>query len=143
MQDGQVGIENASLFNNIQALEELFNKKGDKIAAFLVEPIQGEAGVIVPDDDYWGKVRKLCDKHNILLAMDEVQTGFGRTGANFAHQLYNVKPDVMGCGKAAGGGILPVSFVAGSNEVINVLTPVFFSFSIKLYKFIYMFIHLF
>ena len=55
--------------------------------------------------------------------MDEVQTGFGRTGANFAHQLYNVKPDLMGCGKAAGGGILPVSFVAGSDEVIGVLTP--------------------
>ena len=55
--------------------------------------------------------------------MDEVQTGFGRTGANFAHQLYNVKPDLMGCGKAAGGGILPVSFVAGSDEIINLLTP--------------------
>jgi len=55
--------------------------------------------------------------------MDEVQTGFGRTGANFAHQLYNVKPDIMGCGKAAGGGILPVSFVAGKKEVIDVLTP--------------------
>ena len=110
-------------FNDIIALEKLFIEKGDKIAAFSVEPIQGEAGVIVPDDDYWPKVRALCDKYNILLAMDEVQTGFGRTGANFAHQLYNIKPDLMGCGKAAGGGILPVSFVAGKNEVINVLTP--------------------
>jgi ornithine--oxo-acid transaminase len=55
--------------------------------------------------------------------MDEVQTGFGRTGENFAHQLFGVKPDLMGCGKAAGGGILPVSFVAGRDEVINVLTP--------------------
>jgi len=110
-------------FNNIDALTSLFEKKGDKIAAYLVEPIQGEAGVIVPDKNYWTQVRALCDKHNILLAMDEVQTGFGRTGANFAHQLYNVKPDLMGCGKAAGGGILPVSFVAGSDEVIGVLTP--------------------
>ncbi len=110
-------------FNDIQALENLFDKKGDRIAAFSVEPIQGEAGVIVPDDSYWIKVRELCNKHNILLAMDEVQTGFGRTGANFAHQLYNIKPDLMGCGKAAGGGILPVSFVAGKDEVINVLTP--------------------
>ncbi len=110
-------------FNNIDALTSLFESKGEKIAAFLVEPIQGEAGVIVPDKDYWTQVRALCDKHNILLAMDEVQTGFGRTGANFAHQLYNVKPDLMGCGKAAGGGILPVSFVAGSDEVIGVLTP--------------------
>ena len=83
----------------------------------------GEAGVIVPDDDYWVKVKALCEKHNILLAMDEVQTGFGRTGANFAHQLYGVKPDLMGCGKAAGGGILPVSFVAGRKDVIDTLTP--------------------
>ena len=110
-------------FNDYDALKELFELKGDKIAAFSVEPIQGEAGVIVPDDDYWPKVSALCKKHNILLAFDEVQTGFGRTGANFAHQLYNVKPDIMGCGKAAGGGILPVSFVAGRNDVIGTLTP--------------------
>jgi ornithine--oxo-acid transaminase len=110
-------------FNDYQALKNLFEEKGDKIAAFSVEPIQGEAGVIVPDDDYWPKVQTLCKKHNILLAFDEVQTGFGRTGANFAHQLYNVKPDIMGCGKAAGGGILPVSFVAGRDDVIGTLTP--------------------
>ncbi len=116
------GIERVP-FNNIEALSSLFKKKADKIAAFLVEPIQGEAGVIVPNNDYWPKVRSLCDEYNILLAMDEVQTGFGRTGVNFAHQLYNIKPDLMGCGKAAGGGILPVSFVAGKNEVISVLTP--------------------
>ena len=89
----------------------------------MVEPIQGEAGVIVPDNDYWKQVRALCDEYNILLAMDEVQTGFARTGANFAHQLFDVKPDIMGCGKAAGGGILPVSFVAGRDDVIGVLTP--------------------
>ena len=116
------GIELTS-FNDINALKSLFESKGEKIAAFLVEPIQGEAGVIIPDDDYWSQVRNLCNEHNILLAMDEVQTGFGRTGANFAHQLYNIKPDLMGCGKAAGGGILPVSFVAGTDEVIGVLTP--------------------
>ena len=110
-------------FNDIDDLTTLFEKKGDKIAAYLVEPIQGEAGVIIPDYYYWPQVRALCDKHNILLAMDEVQTGYGRTGANFAHQLFDVKPDLMGCGKAAGGGILPVSFVAGTDEVIGVLTP--------------------
>ena len=110
-------------FNDYEALKNLFEEKGEKIAAFSVEPIQGEAGVIVPDDDYWPKVQKLCKEHNILLAFDEVQTGFGRTGANFAHQLYNVKPDIMGCGKAAGGGILPVSFVAGRDDVIGTLTP--------------------
>ena len=110
-------------YNDIDALEDLFEKKGDYIAAYMVEPIQGEAGVIVPDDNYFTKVYELCKKHNILLSMDEVQTGFGRTGRNFAHQLFGVKPDIMGCGKAAGGGILPVSFVAGSDEVLGVLTP--------------------
>ena len=110
-------------YNDIDALEDLFEKKGDYIAAYMVEPIQGEAGVIVPDDNYFIKVSELCKKHNLLLSMDEVQTGFGRTGRNFAHQLFGVKPDIMGCGKAAGGGILPVSFVAGSDEVLGVLTP--------------------
>mgnify|MGYP001261226275 FL=1 len=110
-------------YNDIDALEDLFEKRGDYIAAYMVEPIQGEAGVIVPDDNYFIKVSELCKKHNILLSMDEVQTGFGRTGRNFAHQLFGVKPDIMGCGKAAGGGILPVSFVAGSDEVLGVLTP--------------------
>ena len=110
-------------YNNIEALEDLFKKKGDQIASYMVEPIQGEAGVIVPDDAYFPQVSKLCKKYNVLLAMDEVQTGFGRTGRNFAHQLYGVKPDIMGCGKAAGGGILPVSFVAGRKDVIDVLTP--------------------
>ena len=110
-------------FNDIDALELLFEEKGHKIASFMLEPIQGEAGVIVPSDDYLPKVANLCKKHNILLSLDEVQTGFGRTGADFAHQLYDVKPDIMGCGKAAGGGILPVSFVAGRKDVIDVLTP--------------------
>ena len=110
-------------YNDIKALKELFEKKGKYIAAYSVEPIQGEAGVIVPDDDYWPQVADLCKKHNILLAMDEVQTGFGRTGENFAHQLFGVKPDIIGCGKAAGGGILPVSFVAGRKDIIDTLTP--------------------
>ena len=110
-------------FNDYEALKKIFEEKGDYIAAFSVEPIQGEAGVIVPDENYWTRVSKLCKDYNILLAFDEVQTGFGRTGKNFAHQLYNIKPDIMGCGKAAGGGILPVSFVAGREDVIGVLTP--------------------
>ena len=110
-------------YNDVDALESLFNEKGHRIASFMVEPIQGEAGVIVPSDDYFLKVSELCKKHNILLAMDEVQTGFGRTGKNFAHQLFGVKPDIMGCGKAAGGGILPISFVAGRKDVLDVLTP--------------------
>ena len=67
-------------FNNIEALKQKFEEKGELIAAYSVEPIQGEAGVIVPDENYWKEVRALCDQYNILLAMDEVQTGFGRTG---------------------------------------------------------------
>ena len=110
-------------YNDVDALQRLFEKKGEYIAAYMVEPIQGEAGVIVPDDDYFIKVSELCKKHNVLLSMDEVQTGFGRTGRNFAHQLFGVVPDIMGCGKAAGGGILPVSFVAGRDDVLGLLTP--------------------
>ncbi len=110
-------------FNDADALEALFLEKGDKIASFIVEPIQGEAGVILPLENYHPRVAELCKKHNVLYCVDEVQTGFGRTGADFAHQLYGVKPDLMACGKAAGGGIMPVSFVAGRRDVIDVLTP--------------------
>lgn len=110
-------------FNDIHALTALFEEKGDRIASYIVEPIQGEAGVILPTDDYHQQVADLCNKHNVLFCMDEVQTGFARTGVNFAHQLYGVKPDLMACGKAAGAGIMPVSFVSGRKDVINVLTP--------------------
>jgi len=110
-------------FNDADALETLFKAKGDRIASFIVEPIQGEAGVIVPAADYHARVAQLCKQYNVLFCVDEVQTGFARTGAHFAHQLYHVKPDLMACGKAAGGGIMPVSFVAGRRDVINVLTP--------------------
>ena len=82
-------------YNDVEALQKLFEEKGEYIAAYMVEPIQGEAGVIVPDDDYFIKVSELCKKHNILLSMDEVQTGFGRSGMDFAHQLFGVKPDIM------------------------------------------------
>ncbi len=110
-------------FNDADALEKLFQEKGDRIASYIVEPIQGEAGVILPSPDYLPRVAELCKTHNVLFCVDEVQTGFARTGAHFAHQLYNVKPDLMACGKAAGAGIMPVSFVAGRRDVIDVLTP--------------------
>jgi ornithine--oxo-acid transaminase len=110
-------------FNDANALEALFQEKGDRIASYIVEPIQGEAGVILPSPDYLPRVSELCKQYNVLLCVDEVQTGFARTGAHFAHMLYGVKPDLMACGKAAGGGIMPVSFVAGRREVIDVLTP--------------------
>jgi len=110
-------------FNDADALEALYKEKGDRIASFIVEPIQGEAGVILPSLDYHPRVEALCKKYNILYCVDEVQTGFARTGEHFAHQLYRSKPDLMACGKAAGGGIMPVSFVAGRRDVIDVLTP--------------------
>ncbi len=107
-------------YNDLESFKALID---DNTCAVMMEPLQGEGGIIAPDMDFVKGVRELCDKHNALLIFDEVQTGFGRTGANFAHQLFDVKPDLMGCGKAAGGGILPVSFVAGTDEVIGVLTP--------------------
>lgn len=110
-------------FNDIDALRAVFEKDHERICAFNAEPIQGEAGVIVPDEDYWPQVRALCDQYNILLVMDEVQTGYGRTGADFAHQLYGIKPDLMSCGKATGAGIVPLSFVAGRGDIIKLLQP--------------------
>lgn len=111
-------------FNNVAALEALFRREGEKIAAFIVEPIQGEAGIIIPSDDYLPRVQELCKKHNVLLAVDEVQTGMGRTGKLFAHQHYSgVNPDIIIFGKAAGGGIVPVSGILANNDVMRVFTP--------------------
>ncbi len=110
-------------YNDITAIEQAIKGNAEYLSAVILEPIQGEAGVIVPSDDYLPAVKKLCKEHNVLFCLDEVQTGYCRTGANFAHQLWNVKPDLMACGKAAGGGIIPVSYVAGRADVIDVLTP--------------------
>ena len=110
-------------YNNIPAIEQAITENAEFLSAVILEPIQGEAGVIVPSDDYLPAVKKLCEEHNVLFCLDEVQTGYCRTGANFAHQLWNAKPDLMSCGKAAGGGIIPVSYVAGRADVIDVLSP--------------------
>ena len=110
-------------FNDVEALDEFFQKHHASICAYIAEPIQGEGGVIIPDDDYWPKVRALCDKYHILLVLDEVQTGYGRTGQAFAHQHYGIKPDLMACGKAAGAGIVPLSYVAGRSDIISLLKP--------------------
>ena len=89
----------------------------------MVEPIQGEAGVVVPDEGYLKKVRALCDKHKILWIADEVQTGLGRTGYELAVNHDNVKPDIAILGKALSGGVLPVSAVLSSDEVMLTLKP--------------------
>lgn len=91
--------------------------------AFLVEPIQGEAGIICPPEGYLKRVREICSKHNILFMADEVQTGFARTGDVFAVQHEGVEPDVYILGKALGGGIMPVSAIAANKEILGVYTP--------------------
>ncbi|MFQ5570865.1 MAG: ornithine--oxo-acid transaminase [Rhodothermales bacterium] len=90
---------------------------------FLVEPIQGEAGIIVPPDDYLAAARDLCREHNVLFIADEIQSGLGRTGATFTCDLYDVKPDLYILGKALGGGIMPVSAVVSSSDILGVFTP--------------------
>jgi ornithine--oxo-acid transaminase len=92
-------------------------------AAVLVEPIQGEAGIIVPPKGWLAGVRALCDRHRVLLIVDEVQSGLGRTGAWFAFEHENVRPDGIIVGKALGGGVLPVSAFVARREVMNVFTP--------------------
>ncbi|WP_258724153.1 ornithine--oxo-acid transaminase [Cellulomonas sp. NS3] len=90
--------------------------------AVLLEPIQGEQGVVIPPDDYWPAVRAACDDAGVLLVADEIQSGLGRTGTTFACELWGVRPDLMTLGKALGGGIVPVSAVVGRADVLGVLT---------------------
>ena len=89
----------------------------------MVEPIQGEAGVVVPDDGYLSKVKELCEKHNVLLIIDEVQTGLCRTGKRLASDYDGVTPDILVLGKALSGGVLPVSAVLAKDEVMLTLGP--------------------
>lgn len=110
-------------YNSIPSLEAEFEKDAANIAAFMVEPIQGEAGVVVPDDGYMAEAKKLCEKYNVLLIADEVQTGLGRAGTPLAVDHDNCKPDVVVLGKALSGGVMPVSAVLASNEVILTLRP--------------------
>ena len=91
--------------------------------AVILEPIQGEAGVVVPPAGYLKAVRELCDKNKVLLIADEVQTGFCRTGKRFAWQHENARPDIMCLGKALGGGIMPISAIVADSAVMNVFTP--------------------
>lgn len=95
----------------------------DTTVAVLMEPVQGEAGVVVPPDDFWPGLRELTAKQDIALVADEVQSGLGRTGTTLACELWDVQPDLVCLGKALGGGIIPVSAVVGKPEILGVLTP--------------------
>ncbi|MBN2788838.1 MAG: ornithine--oxo-acid transaminase [Candidatus Delongbacteria bacterium] len=107
-------------YNDAQAIEDAITPN---TCAVLLEPIQGEAGVYVPDAGYLKEVREICTKNNVLFIADEVQTGFLRTGERFAVNHENVRPDVMTLGKALGGGVIPVSAVVADKKFMHVFTP--------------------
>lgn len=109
-------------YDNLQALEETL-ENNINVAGFLVEPIQGEAGVYVPKEGYLKKAKALCEKHNVLFIADEVQTGIARTGMMLAVDHENVKPDVLILGKALSGGAYPVSAVLANDDIMNVIRP--------------------
>ncbi|MDC1063519.1 ornithine--oxo-acid transaminase [Flavobacteriales bacterium] len=103
-------------YNDLDALENELKDKN--VAAFMVEPIQGEAGVVVPDDGYLAGVRKLCTKYNVLYIADEVQTGIARTGKMLASDYEDARPDILILGKALSGGVLPISAVLADDDVM-------------------------
>ncbi|UHO38703.1 ornithine--oxo-acid transaminase [Chryseobacterium capnotolerans] len=110
-------------YNDLTALEEVLSREAGNIAAFLVEPIQGEAGVYVPDENFLKNASELCKKHNVLFIADEVQTGIARTGRLIACHHENVQPDILILGKALSGGMYPVSAVLANDEIMNVIKP--------------------
>jgi len=113
-------------FGDAAALEQEFAKAeavGTPIAAFVVEPVQGEAGAVVPPDDYLPRARELCTEYGALLIADEIQTGMGRTGKLWAVDHWNVEPDIMCLGKSIGGGVMPLSAFVSTPEIWEVLIP--------------------
>lgn len=108
-------------YNDLNALEQAC--QDPNVAAFMVEPIQGEAGVVVPTPGYLKGVREICDRHNVLLIADEVQTGLARTGRRLAVDHENVRPDLVILGKALSGGVFPVSAVLADDEVMLTIKP--------------------
>ena len=110
-------------YNDVDGLKSAFSAHGDKLAAFLVEPIQGEAGIVVPAHDYLQEARDLCDKYNVLMICDEIQSGIARTGKLLCHEWSGIKPDLVLLGKAISGGMYPVSCVLGSKDVMLTIEP--------------------
>ncbi|MHC5201663.1 ornithine--oxo-acid transaminase [Myroides sp. LJL119] len=110
-------------YDNLQELEKVFEQHHNSIAGFLVEPIQGEAGVYVPEPGYLSKAKALCEKYNILFIADEVQTGIARTGKMLAVDHEDVHPDILILGKALSGGAYPISAVLANNTIMGVIKP--------------------
>ncbi len=110
-------------YNDTTALEQALEKCGDKVAGFLVEPIQGEAGVYVPNQGYLKTAYELCKKYNVLFIADEVQTGIARTGKMLACDHEGVRPDILILGKALSGGVIPVSAVLADDEIMLTIKP--------------------
>ncbi len=108
-------------YNDLVSLEDKLKDKN--VCAFMVEPIQGEAGVVVPDEGYLNGVRKLCDKYNVLFIADEVQTGIARTGKMLATDYEDARPDILILGKALSGGVLPVSAVLADDDIMMCIKP--------------------
>jgi ornithine--oxo-acid transaminase len=108
-------------YNDLDALEH--ELKDPNVAAFMVEPIQGEAGVVVPDEGYLAGVRSLCTKYNVLYIADEVQTGIARTGKMLASDYEDARPDILILGKALSGGVLPISAVLADDEIMLCIQP--------------------
>ena len=108
-------------YNDIESLKD--SLKDQNVVAFMVEPIQGEAGVVVPDDDYLKKAYDLCKESNVLFIADEVQTGIGRTGKMLCCEHHGFKPDILILGKALSGGVFPVSAILASDEVMLTIKP--------------------
>jgi len=110
-------------YNSVEDVRAALEAHGTKTAAILVEPIQGEAGIVVPDDSYLREVKALCEKHNVLLICDEIQTGIARTGRLLCHEWSGIKPDLVTLGKALSGGMYPVSCVLGSRDIMLTIEP--------------------
>lgn len=110
-------------YNNADALAKVLEEQGAKVAGFLVEPIQGEAGVYVPVDGYLKQCYDLCKRHNVLFMADEIQTGIARTGRMLACDYENVRPDLLVLGKAVSGGVFPVSAVLADDDVMLTIRP--------------------
>tara|TARA_E500000178_G_scaffold355121_1_gene426571 strand:+ start:29 stop:1231 length:1203 start_codon:yes stop_codon:yes gene_type:complete len=109
-------------YNNIKQLHNFLDKNPHTVSVML-EPIQGEGGIIIPHDNYLRDVKQLCDEYSVLMIADEVQTGLGRTGKMLACDHYNVRPDILCLGKALSGGFYPVSAVLSNERIMSVLTP--------------------